>query len=156
MSRKHPVADNLVHFSCFTCSSACTKVLRLRVTSHALGPATHQAVIDGLLCELDFQSHADKLAGSYSGGNKRKLCTAIALIGDPRVLFLDEPTTGMDPVARRHLGNALLSAQKRGQAVVLTSHSMDECEALCSRIAIMIDGWIRCIGSPQHLRTRCV
>ena len=79
---------------------------------------------------------------------------AIALIGNPKVLFLDEPTTGMDPVARKHLGNALEAARARGQSIVLTSHSMDECEALCTRLGIMIEGRMQCLGSPQHLRSR--
>uniref|UniRef100_A0A7N6BQX4 ABC transporter domain-containing protein n=1 Tax=Anabas testudineus TaxID=64144 RepID=A0A7N6BQX4_ANATE len=93
-------------------------------------------------------------AGSYSGGNMRKLSTAIALIGGPPVVFLDEPTTGMDPKARRALWNAILSIIKEGRSVVLTSHSMEECEALCTRMAIMVNGRFRCLGSVQHLKNR--
>uniref|UniRef100_A0A7N6B5M8 ABC transporter domain-containing protein n=1 Tax=Anabas testudineus TaxID=64144 RepID=A0A7N6B5M8_ANATE len=92
--------------------------------------------------------------GSYSGGNMRKLSTAIALIGGPPVVFLDEPTTGMDPKARRALWNAILSIIKEGRSVVLTSHSMEECEALCTRMAIMVNGRFRCLGSVQHLKNR--
>ena len=89
-----------------------------------------------------------------SGGNKRKLCTAIALVGDPPVVYLDEPTTGMDPVARRQLWQALCREREQGCCIVITSHSMEECEALCTRLAIMVGGSFRCIGSPQHLKNR--
>ena len=91
-----------------------------------------------------------RCAGTYSGGNKRKLSTAIALIGNPSIVFLvsnrfsfismttchsqDEPTSGMDPGARRFLWNSILEMVRAGQSVVLTSHSMEECEALCSKL----------------------
>uniref|UniRef100_A0A4W6D104 ATP-binding cassette, sub-family A (ABC1), member 1A n=1 Tax=Lates calcarifer TaxID=8187 RepID=A0A4W6D104_LATCA len=104
--------------------------------------------------KLGLVKYVDKAAGSYSGGNMRKLSTAIALIGGPPVVFLDEPTTGMDPKARRALWNAILSIIKEGRSVVLTSHSMEECEALCTRMAIMVNGRFRCLGSVQHLKNR--
>ncbi|XP_043970576.1 phospholipid-transporting ATPase ABCA1-like isoform X2 [Gambusia affinis] len=104
--------------------------------------------------KLGLIKYVDKAAGSYSGGNMRKLSTAIALIGGPPVVFLDEPTTGMDPKARRALWNAILSIIKEGRSVVLTSHSMEECEALCTRMAIMVNGRFRCLGSVQHLKNR--
>ena len=74
----------------------------------------------------DIERYADKPCGTYSGGNKRKLSVAQALIADPPLLFMDEPSTGVDPVARRKLWNVIGAVQKRGQAVVLTSH---RCEA---------------------------
>ncbi|KAL8202962.1 UNVERIFIED_CONTAM: ATP-binding cassette sub- A member 1 [Gekko kuhli] len=104
--------------------------------------------------KLGLVKYADKYADCYSGGNKRKLSTAIALIGGPPVVFLDEPTTGMDPKARRFLWNCALSVIKEGRSVVLTSHSMEECEALCTRMAIMVNGRFRCLGSVQHLKNR--
>uniref|UniRef100_A0A3Q1C7W4 P-type phospholipid transporter n=1 Tax=Amphiprion ocellaris TaxID=80972 RepID=A0A3Q1C7W4_AMPOC len=104
--------------------------------------------------KLSLAKYADKAAGSYSGGNMRKLSTAMALIGAPPVVFLDEPTTGMDPKARRALWNCIHSVIKEGRSVVLTSHSMEECEALCTRMAIMVNGRFRCLGSVQHLKNR--
>ncbi|KAF7649373.1 hypothetical protein LDENG_00142250 [Lucifuga dentata] len=104
--------------------------------------------------KLSLVKYADKAAGSYSGGNMRKLSTAMALIGAPPVVFLDEPTTGMDPKARRALWNCIHSVIKEGRSVVLTSHSMEECEALCTRMAIMVNGRFRCLGSVQHLKNR--
>ncbi|CAD7667769.1 unnamed protein product [Nyctereutes procyonoides] len=111
-------------------------------------------VVNWALEKLELSKYADKPAGTYSGGNKRKLSTAIALIGYPAFIFLDEPTTGMDPKARRFLWNLILDLIKTGRSVVLTSHSMEECEALCTRLAIMVNGRLRCLGSIQHLKNR--
>lgn len=77
-----------------------------------------------------------------------------ALLGDPSVSFLDEPTTGVDPVARRCLWDALTKKLAQGSSIVLTSHSMEECEALCDRLIIMVNGNICCIGSPQQLKNK--
>ncbi|XP_051930370.1 phospholipid-transporting ATPase ABCA1 [Hippocampus zosterae] len=104
--------------------------------------------------KMGLSQYAKQEAGSYSGGNKRKLSTAIALIGAPPVLFLDEPTTGMDPKAKRFMWNCILCFTKEGSAVILTSHSMEECEALCTRMAIMVNGRFKCLGSVQHLKNR--
>ncbi|RWS28570.1 ATP-binding cassette sub-family A member 7-like protein [Leptotrombidium deliense] len=104
--------------------------------------------------KLELVEYADFCAGTYSGGNKRKLSTAIALMGNPSVVFLDEPTTGMDPKARRFLWNCVLDVVRDGCAVILTSHSMEECEALCTRLAIMVNGKFRCLGSIQHLKSK--
>uniref|UniRef100_UPI003AADC61F phospholipid-transporting ATPase ABCA1-like n=1 Tax=Centroberyx gerrardi TaxID=166262 RepID=UPI003AADC61F len=104
--------------------------------------------------KLGLVKYSNKSAGTYSGGNKRKLSTAMALIGCPPVIFLDEPTTGMDPKARRFLWDCILSIIKEGRSVILTSHSMEECEALCTRMAIMVNGRFKCLGSIQHLKSR--
>ncbi|XP_071041815.1 phospholipid-transporting ATPase ABCA1 isoform X1 [Parasteatoda tepidariorum] len=104
--------------------------------------------------KLGLLAHGHRCAGTYSGGNKRKLSTAIALVGNPSVVFLDEPTTGMDPKARRFLWNCIIDIVKEGRSVILTSHSMEECEALCTRLAIMVNGQFRCLGSIQHLKNK--
>ncbi|XP_069039700.1 ATP-binding cassette sub-family A member 2 [Lepisosteus oculatus] len=113
-----------------------------------------ERVVQWALEKLELAKYADKPAGTYSGGNKRKLSTAIALIGYPSLIFLDEPTTGMDPKARRFLWNLILDIIKTGRSVVLTSHSMEECEALCTRLGIMVNGRFKCLGSIQHLKNR--
>lgn len=107
-----------------------------------------------LATELNFVRHLDKEVRKCSGGNKRKLSTAVALIGNPVVVYLDEPTTGMDPGAKRHLWNMVNRIRSNGTTVVLTSHSMDECEALCTRLAIMVSGQFKCLGSVQHLKSK--
>ncbi|KAK7944422.1 hypothetical protein WMY93_000150 [Mugilogobius chulae] len=102
--------------------------------------------------KLGLSEYAGRCAGTYSGGNKRKLSTAIAMIGCPALVLLDEPTTGMDPHSKRFLWNAIMSVIQDGRAVVLTSHSMEECEALCTRLAIMVNGTFKCLGTIQHLK----
>uniref|UniRef100_A0A4W4GCC2 ABC transporter domain-containing protein n=1 Tax=Electrophorus electricus TaxID=8005 RepID=A0A4W4GCC2_ELEEL len=109
-------------------------------------------VVEWGIQKLGLSEYADWCSGTYSGGNKRKLSTAIAMIGGPLLLLLDEPTTGMDPRSRRFLWNAIMSIIRDGRAVVLTSHSMEECEALCTRLAIMVNGTFKCLGTVQHLK----
>lgn len=113
--------------------------------------------LDTIVCDILFRVgltvFADKVSGSYSGGNKRKLSFAVALIAEPPVILLDEPSTGMDPVARRQMWDAIAGAA-RNRSVVLTTHSMEECEALCSRVGIMVMGKFRCLGSVQHLKAK--
>lgn len=103
---------------------------------------------------FNFLQHIDKKVNEYSGGNKRKLSTAIGVVGNPIVVYLDEPTTGMDPSAKRHLWNMICKIRDSGASIVLTSHSMDECEALCTRLAIIVNGEFKCIGSVQHLKNK--
>uniref|UniRef100_A0A8B9HX73 P-type phospholipid transporter n=1 Tax=Astyanax mexicanus TaxID=7994 RepID=A0A8B9HX73_ASTMX len=109
-------------------------------------------VVEWGIQKLGLVEYAGRCAGTYSGGNKRKLSTAIAMIGCPPLVLLDEPTTGMDPHSRRFLWNAIMSVIRDGRAVVLTSHSMEECEALCTRLAIMVNGTFKCLGTIQHLK----
>jgi ATP-binding cassette subfamily A (ABC1) protein 1 len=114
------------------------------------------ALVDEKLRQMDLTDFEHKLAGSLSGGNKRKLSVAIALIGSPPVIFLDEPSTGMDPVARRFMWDVIakVSTERKDCSIVLTTHSMEECEALCTRTGIMVGGRLRCLGSNQHLKSR--
>ncbi|XP_070316352.1 ATP-binding cassette sub-family A member 17-like isoform X2 [Odocoileus virginianus] len=118
-------------------------------------PERHiSSCVDQILDDLLMYTYADKLVRTYSGGNRRKLSAGIALLGEPVVIFLDEPSTGMDPVARRLLWGTVARARKSGKAIIITSHSMEECEALCTRLAIMVQGQFKCLGSPQHLKSK--
>ncbi|KAI1307956.1 Phospholipid-transporting ATPase ABCA3 [Halotydeus destructor] len=111
--------------------------------------------VDQLIAMSDLTKHAHKPTGTYSGGNKRKLSLAIALIGSPKLLLLDEPTAGVDPGARRKIWTTLSHEREHYRcSIILTSHSMEECEALCSRLAIMVKGQFRCFGPVQHLRNK--
>lgn len=110
-------------------------------------------VVEDVLTQLDLQKHRKKLSSSLSGGMKRKLCVAIALIGDPQVVLLDEPSAGLDPVSRRNLWT-VISRTMSHRSVILTTHSMEEAEALCTRLAVMVAGQLRAIGSKQHLKTK--
>nr|XP_020862173.1 ATP-binding cassette sub-family A member 3-like [Phascolarctos cinereus] len=113
-----------------------------------------QLYVKNMIQKLHLDPHADKLVKNYSGGNRRKLSTGIALMGNPSVVFLDEPSTGMDPVARRLLWNAVTEIRQLGKAIIITSHSLEECKALCTRLAIMVNGQFKCLGSPQHLKSK--
>jgi ATP-binding cassette, subfamily A (ABC1), member 3 len=86
------------------------------------------------LSQVGLTECADQQCGQYSGGNRRRLSVAVALIGAPLLLLLDEPTTGMDPAARKGLGRALQAARAAGQTIVLTSHMMEEADAFCTQV----------------------
>jgi ATP-binding cassette subfamily A (ABC1) protein 3 len=110
-------------------------------------------VVAGAIDQLELTPHCHKLAMRLSGGMKRKLCVAIALIGDPSVVLLDECSAGLDPVSARNLWTVILRTMKN-RSVILTSHSMAEVEALCRRIAIMVQGQVRTIGTKASLKQR--
>jgi ATP-binding cassette subfamily A (ABC1) protein 3 len=119
-------------------------------------PQLLDEVVADKIRQMDLTDFENKLAGKLSGGNKRKLSVAIALIGSPEIIFLDEPSTGMDPVARRFMWDviAAVSTTRKESTVSLTTHSMEECEALCTRLGIMVGGRMRCLGGPQHLKNK--
>ncbi|XP_047973696.1 ABC transporter A family member 7-like [Salvia hispanica] len=96
---------------------------------------------------------ADKQARKYSGGMKRRLSVAISLIGDPKVVYMDEPSTGLDPASRNMLWNVVKRA-KQNRAIILTTHSMEEAEHLCDRLGIFVDGSLQCVGNPKELKAR--
>ncbi|XP_072932012.1 phospholipid-transporting ATPase ABCA3-like [Epargyreus clarus] len=107
-----------------------------------------------LAYSLGFTKHLDKRVDQYSGGNRRKLSTALALVGGARLVFVDEPTSGVDAGARRRVWRALRAARRARRALLLTSHSMEECEALCTRLTVMVNGRFQCLGTPQHLKNK--
>ncbi|KAH7550335.1 hypothetical protein JRO89_XS13G0173300 [Xanthoceras sorbifolium] len=118
------------------------------------GSALTQAVEESLKSVNLFHGGvADKQAGKYSGGMKRRLSVAISLIGDPKVVYMDEPSTGLDPASRNNLWNVVKRA-KQGRAIILTTHSMEEAEVLCDRLGIFVDGSLQCIGNPKELKAR--
>jgi ATP-binding cassette subfamily A (ABC1) protein 3 len=106
-----------------------------------------------LLADVDLWDFRDTLACNLSGGNKRKLSVAIALIGNSKLVVLDEPTAGMDLSARRKLWN-MLKKYKQGRIIILTTHYMDEADILGDRIGIMNEGELVCLGSPLFLKNR--
>ena len=104
-----------------------------------------------LLAEVELTDKAQSQVDTLSGGQKQRFSIAAALVNDPVVLFLDEPTTGLDPQARRHLWGVIRVLRDRGHTVVLTTHYMEEAEELCARVAIMDAGRIVALETPQRL-----
>ncbi|XP_052174572.1 ABC transporter A family member 2 isoform X2 [Diospyros lotus] len=127
--------------------------LHLFASIKGLPPASIESVAQKSLAEVRLTEAAKIRAGSYSGGMKRRLSVAIALIGDPKLVILDEPTTGMDPITRRHVWDIIEDA-KKGRAIILTTHSMEEADILSDRIGIMAKGRLRCIGTSIRLKSR--
>ncbi len=107
-----------------------------------------------ILEELQLTEKSDAWVGKLSGGQKQRLAVATALVGNPRILFLDEPTTGLDPQSRRQLWDIVRAFQKKGGTVLLTTHYMDEAERLCDRLAIVDHGVIIAEGTPSDLIDR--
>jgi ABC-2 type transport system ATP-binding protein len=107
-----------------------------------------------VLEELQLTEKADARVGKLSGGQRQRLAVATALVGNPKILFLDEPTTGLDPQSRRQLWDIIRVFQKAGGTVLLTTHYMDEAERLCDRLAIVDHGQVIAEGSPADLIDR--
>lgn len=114
-----------------------------------------QGLVSNLIQILDMTEHANKSMKKLSGGTKRKLTLAMSLIGNPSILALDEPTAGVDPIARRKIWLLLRTLRtKNNVSIIISSHAMEECEAICDRISIMSKGKLRCLGSFLHLQSK--
>ncbi|XP_052276886.1 ABC-type organic anion transporter ABCA8B-like isoform X3 [Dreissena polymorpha] len=110
-------------------------------------------LMDFFIGNLKLEEHVKKITKKLSGGTKRKLSYCMSMLGDPRVVLLDEPSTGLDPQSKRFLWDFITASFKdQDRGAILTTHYMEEADALCSRIAIMVNGKIQCIGSSQHLK----
>ena len=112
------------------------------------------AAIDETIAHVGLEQKADARAGSLSGGQLRRLDVGVALIGDPELLFLDEPTTGFDPSARRQAWDVIAGLRELGKTVFLTTHYMDEAQRLADRVTIIAGGQIVASGSPATRRPR--
>jgi ABC-2 type transport system ATP-binding protein len=122
------------------------ETVRLFRSFYKQGPSTDEVTA---LVQLDEKKNSR--VGDLSGGQKQRLAMACALVGDPDLLFLDEPTTGLDPQARRQLWELVEEFKNAGRTIVLTTHYMDEAERLCERVAIMDHGKQIALGSPREL-----
>lgn len=101
--------------------------------------------------DVGLTEKANSWVGKLSGGQRQRLAVACALVGDPQLLFLDEPTTGLDPQSRRHLWEIVHKLRQGGRTVLITTHYMDEAERLCNRVAVIDHGKIIALGSPSEL-----
>ncbi len=107
--------------------------------------------VDDVIAMVQLEEKRDARVGTLSGGQKQRLALACALVGDPELLFLDEPTTGLDPQARRQLWELIDRFRADGRTTLLTTHYMDEAERLCDRVAIMDHGKVIALGTPSAL-----
>lgn len=129
--------------------------LALFAALRGLDGAAAAPALAALIRRVGLDRHAHRTVQTYSGGNKRKLCLAIALVGSPPLLCLDEPSSGMDAAAKRAMWAAIRThVAQTGASAIVTSHSMEEAEALCGRIGIMVGGRLRCVGSVHRLKSR--
>jgi len=122
------------------------EVLRLFRSFYRRGITLDEAIA---LAQLEEKRRAR--VGGLSGGQKQRLAMATALVGDPELLFLDEPTTGLDPQARRHVWDLVERLKQAGRTIILTTHYMEEAEQLCDRVAIMDHGRVIALGTPKEL-----
>jgi ABC-2 type transport system ATP-binding protein len=123
-----------------------TETVRLFRSFFKQGPGTSEVI-----AEVQLGEKQNSRVGGLSGGQKQRLALACALVGDPDFLFLDEPTTGLDPQARRQLWDLIEKFKASGRTILLTTHYMDEAERLCDRVAIMDHGKIIALGTPREL-----
>ena len=117
-------------------------------------PDKLSSIIKAMIESMTLSKYRDKLAGRLSGGNKRKLSVAISMICNPPIVLLDEPSTGMDPEARRFMWAVIhkLTSKSNSNCVIMTTHSMDEAETLCRRMGIMVNGEFVCMGSANYIK----
>ncbi|HEU4797952.1 MAG TPA: ABC transporter ATP-binding protein [bacterium] len=111
----------------------------------------HSVPADRIIDRMQLTEKRRAWAGSLSGGQRQRLSIAVALINDPQIMFLDEPTTGLDPQARRNLWEVIAELRNEGRTVILTTHYMEEAQRLCDRVAIMDHGSIVALESPRAL-----
>jgi len=110
--------------------------------------------IKELLKDMSLSEKADTMAGRLSGGMKKRLNMACSLIHDPRVIFLDEPTVGLDPMVRKDIWAVIERMHEAGRTIIITSHYMDEVERLCGRVAIMYSARLIAVGTPEELKQK--
>jgi len=111
-------------------------------------------IVKRLLEQMRLTDKADAMASRLSGGMKKRLNMACSLVHDPRIVFLDEPTVGLDPVVRKEIWAVIEELNKSGKTIIITSHYMEEVERLCGRVAIMFAGRIVASGTPKELKER--
>jgi ABC-2 type transport system ATP-binding protein len=114
--------------------------------------ASAEARAAEVLAALDLEACADRRGGTYSGGQRRRLDLGLGLVHKPQLLFLDEPTTGLDPQSRAHLWDEIRGLREQGTTVFITTHYLDEADALCDRLAIIDHGRIVAEGTAEELK----
>ena len=128
-----------------------TENIELFGNLHCMNKQTLKTRSNLLLTKMGLQDDAKRKASKYSGGMKRRLSLALALIHDPEIAFLDEPTVAMDPQSRHAVWDVIQEEKKSGKTIILTTHAMEEAEQLCDRIGIIDHGKLIALGTPKEL-----
>lgn len=162
----HQLTENIMNYIrfCGYCPQADIIIPQLNVKQHlyfycylkGISTSIINSYVEEIINVFSLKEYEKQEAEKLSGGNKRKLCAAISLIGNPSILILDEPSTGIDPESRRYLWNLIdyLCKKQQSSTVLLTTHALEEAEALCDRISIIVKGELKCIGSIQHIKSK--
>src|SRR4051812_26415649 len=130
------------------------ELIRLQATLHGLARDEGRRRADALLSRVDLEGAADRRVGTYSGGMQRRLDLAAALVHEPDVLFLDEPTTGLDPVSRKTIWEEVEALNKEGTTVFLTTQYLEEADQLANRVGIIDRGLLVAEGTPHELKAQ--
>ncbi|MEZ4668978.1 MAG: ATP-binding cassette domain-containing protein [Anaerolineae bacterium] len=133
-------------------SATARENLTLQAKLFGLNTALAKQRCDALIHALQLESFVDRQVKTYSGGQRRRLDIALGMVNQPRLLFLDEPTTGLDPQSRAHMWDEVRALRKNGTTIFLTTHYLDEADALADRLAIIDDGHIVSEGTPTSLK----
>lgn len=153
MEEIHKIIGICPQFSILWDTLTCAEHLLFFARLKGVAVEEQPAFVERTLQQVGLGLIADRLAKNLSGGMKRRLSIAMALVGDPLFLVMDEPTTGLDPETREELWRTLLKIRE-GRAILLATHAMDEAELLCSRVSILSRGTLKCVGNPAALRER--
>jgi len=128
--------------------------LRFFASQFGISSGETEKRLKKLLKDMRLDEKKETIASKLSGGTKKRLNMACSLVHDPKIVFLDEPTVGLDPVVRHEIWGVIETLHKEGKTIILTSHYMDEIESLCGRVAIMFAGRIVASGTPKELKER--
>jgi len=148
----HLVIGLCPQFDVLWADLTCIEHLLFYARLKGIPPSEEQSHVRQVLREVGLYDARNRSSVNLSGGMRRRLSLAISFVGKSRITFLDEPTTGLDPASRRHIWT-IIARGKKDRAIILTTHSMDEAETLCNNLGILAHGVLRCVGSPQHLKT---
>ncbi len=132
--------------------STAREELVLQARLYGIGKTSAQERADRVLAAFQLSEYADRRCKTYSGGQRRRVDIALGIIHEPRVVFLDEPTSGLDPQSRAHMWDEIRRLRAEGMTVFITTHYLDEADALCDRISIMDNGEIVASGTPEALK----
>ena len=153
MDEVHRIMSVCPQFDILWAELTCEETLLFYARLKGVPRNREAAQVKRTLADVGLEQFPKRKSKDLSGGMRRRLSIGVALVGDPQVIFLDEPTTGLDPDTRRHLWEVLLRI-KKGRCLILTTHSMEEADILSDRIGIMSKGQLRCIGSQLRLKAK--